>query len=275
MGNRGTRGPGVQREGVQGAGVQGAGIQGAGDAGGVQAGQLPVVPARQPVLSVLEASGHTRGVVLVLHGGKAHSRDPVEARHLSPARMVPFARHLHRAGRKHGLAVWSLRNSVRGWNGPDMSPLQDARWALGKISEHHPDVPIFLLGHSMGGLTAVCAADHPQVEAVVALAPWLSPQTPATSVAGRKVLIIHGTTDHMTSPSQSLAFGRRASADAASMQYVALKGVGHFMLRKIRVWQTLATGFVIKSFAESTGAAVRPSPAFTRLLPDSSVQVTL
>jgi hypothetical protein len=47
------------------------------------------------------------------------------------------------------------------------------------------------------------------------------------------------------------------------------------MLRKIRVWQTLATGFVIKSFAESTGAAVRPSPAFTRLLPDSSAQVTL
>lgn len=265
MGNRGTHGPGVQ----------GAGVQGEGDAGGVQAGQAPVVPGHQPVLSVLEASGDTKGVVLVLHGGKAHSRDPVEARHLSPARMVPFARHLHRAGRKHGLAVWSLRNSVRGWNGPDMSPLQDARWALGKISERHPDVPVFLLGHSMGGLTAVCAADHAQVEAVVALAPWLSPQTPAASVAGRKVLIIHGTTDHMTSPSQSLAFARRASADAASMQYVALKGVGHFMLRKIRVWQTLATGFVIKSFAESTGAAVRPSPAFTRLLPDSSVQVTL
>ncbi|WP_235565246.1 alpha/beta hydrolase [Arthrobacter sp. Soil764] len=252
----------------------GSGIRGAAD-GGVQSGQVAAAPAHQPVLSVLEAAGDARGVVLVLHGGKAHSRDPVEARHLSPARMIPFARHLHRAGRKHGLAVWSLRNSVRGWNGPDMSPLQDARWALRQIAERHPDVPVFLLGHSMGGLTAVCAADHAQVEAVVALAPWLSPATPATAVAGRKVLIIHGTTDHMTSPSQSLAFARRASADAASMQYVALKGVGHFMLRKVRVWQTLATGFVIKSFAESTGAPVRPSPAFSRLLPDSSVQVTL
>lgn len=263
MDNRGTRGTGSA-----------AGIRGASN-GGVQDGQGPAVPAFQPVLSVLEASGDTRGVVLVLHGGKAHSRDPVEARHLSPARMIPFARHLHRAGRKHGLAVWSLRNSVRGWNGPEMSPLQDARWALAQIAERHPGVPVFLLGHSMGGLTAVCAADHPQVEAVVALAPWLGPETPAGRVSGRKVLIIHGSTDHMTSPAQSLAFARRASAEAASMQYVSLKGVGHFMLRKIRVWQTLATGFVIKSFAESTGAKVRPPRAFTQLLPESAVHVTL
>ena len=109
----------------------------------------------------------------------------------------------------------------------------------------------------------------------MALAPWLSPETPSTRVAGKKVLIVHGTTDHLTSPAQSLAFARRATAEAASMQYVALKGVGHVMLRKIRVWQTLATGFVIKSFAESTGAGVRPSAAFTQLLPESSVHVTL
>jgi alpha-beta hydrolase superfamily lysophospholipase len=189
--------------------------------------------------------------------------------------MVPFARHLHRAGRKHGLAVWSLRNSVRGWNGPDMSPLQDVRWALRQIEERHPGVPVFLVGHSMGGLTAVCAADNPRVEAVVALAPWLSPQTPAQAVAGKKVLIVHGTMDRWTSPSQSLAFARRASEEAAGMQYVALRGAGHFMLRKVRLWQTLATGFVIQAFSESTGAGARPSRAFGRLLPDSSVQVTL
>jgi alpha-beta hydrolase superfamily lysophospholipase len=256
-------------------GTHGTDTRGTGNSGGEQAGQARAASLHRPALSILEASGATKGVVLVLHGGRAHSRDPVEARHLSPARMVPFARNLHRAGRKHGLAVWSLRNSVRGWNGPDMTPLQDARWALRQIEERHPGVPIFLLGHSMGGLTAVCAADHPQVEAVVALAPWLSPETPSAPVAGRKVLIVHGTTDHMTSPKQSLAFSRRATAEAASMQYVSLKGVGHFMLRKVRVWQTLASGFVIKSFAESTGAAVRPSRAFTQLLPESSVHVTL
>ncbi|BAS08159.1 hypothetical protein AHiyo4_15810 [Arthrobacter sp. Hiyo4] len=70
----------------------------------------------------------------------------MEARQLSPLRMVTFARHLHRAGKDHGLAVWSLRNSVRGWNGPDRSALQDARWALQQIRAQHPGVPVYLVG---------------------------------------------------------------------------------------------------------------------------------
>ncbi len=246
-----------------------------GKGGGFDAAETAAEPARQAALSVLPPSGPTLGVALVLHGGKSHSREPVEPMHLSPARMIPFARHLHRAGRQNGLAVWSLRNSVRGWNGADMSPLLDARWALEQISRQHPGVPVFLVGHSMGGLTAVCAADHAQVEAVVALAPWLSPGTPVSAVAGRKVLIVHGTADRWTSPSASLAFSRRAAAGAASMQYVALKGVGHFMFRKIRLWHVLSTGFVLKAFGESTRADVALPQGFDQLLPAAAVQVTL
>jgi hypothetical protein len=61
-------------------------------------------PAQDAVLTVLKAPGPTLGVALVLHGGRSNSYERVEARHLSPARMVPFARHLHRAGKNHGLA---------------------------------------------------------------------------------------------------------------------------------------------------------------------------
>jgi alpha-beta hydrolase superfamily lysophospholipase len=245
------------------------------ESGSVDTGGTAAETANQAVLGVLPASGPTVGIALVLHGGKSHSRERVEAWHLSPARMIPFARHLHRAGRSKGLAVWSLRNTVRGWNGADMSPLQDARWALEQIRSQHPDVPVFLVGHSMGGLTAVCAADHPEVEAVVGLAPWLSPGTPVSAVAGRKVLIVHGTIDRWTSPSASLAFARRAAAGAESVQYVALKGAGHFMLRKIRLWHTLSTGFVLKAFSESTGVEVALPRGFDQLLPESAVQVTL
>lgn len=233
-------------------------------------------PGPLAVLTVLEAAGPTLGVALVLHGGRSSSYERVEARHLSPARMVPFARHLHRAGKNHGLAVWSLRNSVRGWNGQDETPLQDARWALKRIKERHPGVPVYLLGHSMGGLTAVCAADDPQVDAVVALAPWLNAATPASRVAGRKILIVHGTGDRWTSPSESLKFARRAADDAASMQYVSLKGAGHFMIRRVRLWHALATGFVMKVFSERTGAVLPSSrTAFDELLPESAIQVTL
>lgn len=230
---------------------------------------------QQASLTVLEAAGATKGVALVLHGGRAHSFAPVEARHLSPLRMLPFARHLHRAGKDYGLAVWSLRNSVRGWNGEAMSALHDARWALQQISEQHPGVPVFLVGHSMGGLTAVCAADDPQVEAVVALAPWLSQETPAERVAGRKILIVHGTEDRMTSPAQSLKFARRAANAAASMQYISLNGAGHFMIRRIRLWHTLATGFVMKSFAERTGFTYPSSGTLDCVLPASATQVSL
>lgn len=239
------------------------------------------VPATEPgarqraVLKVLEASGPAKGVALVLHGGKSHSFEPVEARQLSPLRMVTFARHLHRAGKKHGLAVWSLRNSVRGWNGQDMSALKDARWALQQISMKHPGVPVYLVGHSMGGLTAVCAADHPQVEAVVALAPWLNPGTPASRVAGRRVLIVHGTEDRMTSPTESLKFARRAAEEAGSMQYVSLKGAGHFMIRRVRLWHALSTGFVMKAFCERIGTTDSAARSLDEVLPESCVQVTL
>lgn len=221
-----------------------------------------------PVLTVREATGTTKGVALVLHGGQSHSHQPVEARHLSPARMVPFARDLHRAGGKHGLAVWTLRNSVRGWNGSEMSPLQDARWALQKIHEQHPEVPVYILGHSMGGLTAVCAADDAQVDAVVSLAPWLSDDTPAERVAGRKVLIVHGSADRWTSPAESLKFARRAAAQAEQLQYVSLAGAGHFMFRRVRLWHALATGFVLKAFSETTGADIGGSASrLEELLP--------
>lgn len=258
------------------AGKNAAGKNAAGKnaAGENAAGNAPV-SMQQAALTVLAPSGPTKGVALVLHGGRAHSYEPVEARQLSPLRMIPFARHLHRAGRNYGLAVWSLRNSVRGWNGQDMSALHDARWALQQINAQHPGVPVYLVGHSMGGLTAVCAADNPQVEAVVALAPWLGPETPSTRVAGRKVLIVHGTVDRMTSPAQSLKFARRAAGPAASMQYVSLQGAGHFMIRRVRLWHTLATGFVMKAFAERTGFSYPASRTLDKLVPATAMQVTL
>ena len=220
------------------------------------------------VLSIAPAGGETRGVALVMHGGRSNSFESVRGRHLSPARMLPFARALHTGGARHGLAVWTLRNRYRGWNGKDMSPVQDARWALSHISREHPGVPVYLLGHSMGGLTALCVADHPQVEAVVALAPWLNGETPVKRVAGRRILIVHGTADRWTSPANSLAYARRADGVAESVDYVALKGAGHFMFRRVGLWNSLANGFILDAFAGSSGRNVQGSAEnFRSLLP--------
>ena len=229
---------------------------------------IGTAPAAKAVLSIAEAAGEPRAVALVLHGGRSESYESVSPRHLSPARMLPFASALRSQGGPHGLAVWTLRNRYRGLNGKDMSPVQDARWALSHISREHPGVPVFLLGHSMGGLTALCVADDPQVEAVVALAPWLNHETPVKPVAGRRILIVHGTKDRWTSPANSLAFARRADGVAESVDYVSIKGAGHFMFRRVGLWNSLANGFILDAFAGRAGSELPGSTdAFRTLLP--------
>lgn len=214
---------------------------------------------RDPMVSTGGADSDVRGVALVLHGGRASSFDAVQPQHLSPLRMRPFAARLAADGGRHGLAVWTLRNRVRGWNGADQSALKDARWALARIAVEYPSLPVYLLGHSMGGLTALYAADHPQVRAVAALAPWLEPSSPVEPVRGRDVLIMHGDTDRWTSPTSSLSFARRAVGVAEDVHYVRMLGAGHFMFRTVPVWHGLSTSFLLRRFAEDTGAAVAPA----------------
>ena len=210
----------------------------------------------EPVVRVGGARAGVRGVALVLHGGRAQSVDAVRRRHLSPLRMRPFAARLAGQGAQHGLAVWALRNRVRGWNGAEQSALQDARWALGRIAAAHPAVPVYLLGHSMGGLTALYAAGHPQVRAVAALAPWLESSSPVEPVRGRSVLVMHGDVDRWTSPTASLSFARRAQGVARDVHYVRMLGAGHFMVRTLPVWHGMSTSFLLRHFAEDTDAAL-------------------
>jgi alpha-beta hydrolase superfamily lysophospholipase len=204
--------------------------------------------AHAPVLTIRPAHGVTKAVVLVLHGGRANSYEPVRARHLSPSRMIPFAKLLHREGSRYGLSVWSLRNRVRGWNGAERSPVQDARWALEKIREEHSSVPVYLVGHSMGGSVAIAVADDPLVKAIVSLAPWTDADSPTEPVRDRKVLIIHGDKDKWTSAPSSQHFAERAVGLAQEVFYVRLRGAGHFMFDKVAIWHQLTAAFVLRQF---------------------------
>lgn len=140
-------------------------------------------------------------VVLVLHGGQAHSTESGERKGLAYRRMLPFARTLAR----RGPAVYVLRYRVRGWNSPARDALVDARWATAALVERHPGVPVVLLGHSMGGRAALAAAGAPNVAAVCALAPWLDGSDPVAQLAGRTVLIAHGDRERYTEPAASYA----------------------------------------------------------------------
>lgn len=199
----------------------------------------------QPKLNVDVPDGPVHAVALVLHGGRSHGTGRVRAAQLAVLRMVPFAKHLRRVGAVDGLAVARLRYLQRGWNGAEQAPLADARWALAELARRFPDAPVGLVGHSMGGRTALYVAGYPTVRGVVALAPWIETGDPVSQLAGRRVLIAHGTLDRMTSPPASAAYARAAALVADSVSYVSVQDERHAMLRRARVWHELATGFLL------------------------------
>jgi alpha-beta hydrolase superfamily lysophospholipase len=196
-------------------------------------------------IDVLEPTGDTTAVVLVLGGGRADSFERSDPSQLSAVRMRPFARLLHRHGRNHGLAVWTVRYRYRGWNGHERSPVVDTQWALDEVRRRHGDLPVALVGHSMGGRTALATGGDPLVRAVCALAPWTERGDPAGQLAGRTVLIAHGNLDMVTSPRASRSFAERAAAAGARVGYVTVRGDWHAMLFRWPTWNRLVVGFTL------------------------------
>jgi alpha-beta hydrolase superfamily lysophospholipase len=210
----------------------------------------------RPFFAVTEPAGVPKALALVLHGGRAQSRAGVRPHQLAVVRMTPFAVSLRRAGRRHGLAVARMRYLLRGWNGATQAPVADVRWVLDRLADRYPDVPVALVGHSMGGRAAIYAAEHPSVRVVVALAPWIEADDPTEHVAGAHVLVAHGDRDRITSASASRAWTRRAASTAASAGFVSIRGDGHAMLRRAPLWHGLATAFVLATLRDGP-----PEPA--------------
>lgn len=184
-------------------------------------------------------------VVLVLHGGRSRSLRP--ARPWQPAVwwMRPFADAVAVAGGGR-VAVARLRYALRGWNGAQASPLVDARAALEQVVARHPHVPVGLLGHSMGGRVAFQLAADERVRAIAALAPWVEREDVARSHAGLHLLVMHGSADHMTSPSGSRLMADAVAALGADVTYESVKGATHSMLRPYRRWREEPARFLVR-----------------------------
>ena len=91
-----------------------------------------------------------RGIVVVAHGGRAMSTVPVTAAQPAVLRMIPLARAIRRAVHRDGIEVWRPLFGVRGWNGPQASPVTELARVLDGIRARFDNVPVVLAGHSMG-----------------------------------------------------------------------------------------------------------------------------
>ncbi|MFE1952667.1 alpha/beta hydrolase [Streptomyces sp. NPDC059524] len=193
--------------------------------------------------------GAVGGVVLLLPAGEETStRRPSP---LSATALRPLARRLTRAGRAEGLVTHTVHYRGRGWNGAQAELARDARWAADEVVRRYGDVPVCLAGVDMGGRAALHAADHEAVDSVLALAPWLpeddvavSPE-PVRQLAGRRVLIVHGTDDRRTDPELSFRLAGRAKKTNRDVCRFEVHSDGHNLHQHRSEVAALAVDFTL------------------------------
>jgi pimeloyl-ACP methyl ester carboxylesterase len=215
---------------------------------------LPVRSGRDP-----------QGIVLVLHGGASRGdRAMVSPAQLSVLRMVPLAQRIAFASRSR-LAVHRLLNTHRGWDS-STTPVMDVAWALDRVTEQHGDLPVALVGHSLGGRAALLAAHDPQVRSVVALNPWVKP-TDRVGLRDTPVLVVHGGEDRIALPTRSAELARRLES-TTPIGYVTIPGGRHAMVRHARAFEGYATDFVT-----ATMLGARPRSEAVRQVLDGAAYV--
>ena len=190
------------------------------------------------------------GVVLLLPGGEeVSSRRPSPM--LATASVRTLGRRLARAGAADGLAAYVVHYRCRGWNGSEASLAHDAAWAVEEVVRRYGDVPVCLTGIDMGARAALRSAGHEAVNSVVALAPWLpeqdvaAPPEPVKQLAGRRVLIVHGTNDERTDPELSFRLAARAKKANRDICRFEVHSDGHGLHQHRQEVHALAEDFVM------------------------------
>jgi pimeloyl-ACP methyl ester carboxylesterase len=205
--------------------------------------------------TVQPAGTEVCAAVIVAHGGRSVSTEPVTPLQLAVLRMIPLAHAVRRALRGSGAAVYRPRYQLRGWNGELASPVRDLEAVLDQLA----GVPVVLIGHSMGARAAFRVAGHPAVSAVAGLAPWLPPGEPVDQLAGRPILLAHGSDDHTTDPGETWAYAERARS-VTTVEAIEIRGGDHAMLRRAPLWHHIAADFSRRSLGLPTAAGPAPDP---------------
>jgi pimeloyl-ACP methyl ester carboxylesterase len=126
------------------------------------------------------------------------------------------------------LAFGEVRYRIKSWQRLDWC-VEDAYAAIDDVGARRT----LLVGFSMGGAVAARIADHPSVDAVLGLAPWLPERVPLDALRGRRLRVLHGSLDRWlpgipgVSPASSRQGFDRALALGATGEYTLIQGAVH------------------------------------------------
>ncbi|GEB57286.1 hypothetical protein GCM10017674_60320 [Streptomyces gardneri] len=197
------------------------------------------------ILDAVVAPAVPTAAVLLLHGGRSEGLGPPPLVNMPALRIRPFAADLRRALAERDVLVAMVRYRHRGWNGVRADAARDAEAALAVVLRTAGDVPVALVGHSMGARAALRAAGHPVVRGVVGLAPWCPPGEPVEHLVGCRIHLLHDEADRVTSARETWEFVRRAGAVGAHAEGIVMRRGGHAMLRGAADWQRRTTELVV------------------------------
>ncbi|MGW0595870.1 alpha/beta hydrolase [Streptomyces sp. NPDC002776] len=220
------------------------------------------------------------GVVLLLPGGDETSHRRPSAM-WAAASVRALGRRLTRAARDEDLAAHAVHYRWRGWNGTEANLARDANWAVEEAVRRYGDVPVCLAGFDMGGRAALRAAGHEAVNSVLAIAPWLpeedvaAPPEPVKQLAGRRVLIVHGTNDQRTDPELSFRLAARAKKTNRDVCRFEVHSDGHGLHQHRAEVLSLAEDFVMgalfgRAFARPVEDAFAAPPPLGLRMPLAS-----
>ncbi|MFT4087749.1 MAG: alpha/beta hydrolase [Gordonia sp. (in: high G+C Gram-positive bacteria)] len=207
--------------------------------------------------------------VLVLPGGTDFSYRPFSRTQGSALRMYPFTASIQ-ALFGPAVRVHQATYRVYGWNGGQASPMPYARASLERLKRRYPDVPIALIGHSMGGRIVAQLGDDERVSDILALAPWWQFADWRQIHDDARVVAIHGENDTLTRPKRT-AKGIAELADRGlDARFISVPAGGHAMLDHIGLWQGEALKFVGTALSRSSSAK-RSSPSSSSSSPSARI----
>ncbi|GAB49951.1 dienelactone hydrolase family protein [Mobilicoccus pelagius] len=203
-------------------------------------------PLERAIHTLRRGRRPVEAVVVTLHGGPERGFRRTAAWNAAYLRLLPFGRRIRELSGDR-IAIVHVRHTQTGWNGGEQTTLGQARILLADLARREPELPVGLLGHSLGGRTALAAAGHSQVTSVAALAPWVTPHDAVDHLVGRDVLVVQGNRDLICPKHKTDAFVDRLRDAGGDVDYEILAGCGHGMYRRASQWHDLAAHHLVRT----------------------------